>query len=109
MDHGTGVVIGETSEIGSNVRIYQGVTLGGQRIEKDETRRLRGKKRHPTLKDNVVVYAGATILGGKTVIGKDTIVGGNVWITSSIPSNTIVTISPPKPSYKTKKPQTKPR
>lgn len=100
IDHGTGVVIGETSEIGNNVRIYQGVTLGGQSFSKDQISELRSKKRHPTIEDGVTIYAGATILGGKTVIGKDTVIGGNVWITSSIPANTVVTIAPPKLSYK---------
>lgn len=83
IDHGTGVVIGETSVIGNNVKIYQGVTLGALSVNKEDAE----KKRHPTLEDNVVVYAGATILGGDTVIGRDSIVGGNVWITSSIPAN----------------------
>lgn len=100
IDHGTGVVIGETSEIGDNVRIYQGVTLGGLSLPKGEVSRFRSRKRHPTIKDNVIIYSGATILGGKTTIGKDTVVGGNVWITSSIPSNTIVTITPDKTSCK---------
>ena len=109
IDHGTGVVIGETSEIGDNVRIYQGVTLGGESFSKDGVAKLRGKKRHPTIKDNVIIYAGATILGGKTVVGKDAVIGGNVWITSSIPSNTTVTIASPKLSYRTKKAKKKPR
>jgi serine O-acetyltransferase len=81
IDHGTGVVIGETSVIGNHVKIYQGVTLGALSVNKEDAE----KKRHPTLEDNVVVYAGATILGGETVIGHDSIVGGNVWLTSSIP------------------------
>lgn len=80
IDHGTGVVIGETAVIGNNVQIYQGVTLGALKVQK----RDRAKKRHPTVEDNVVIYAGATILGGDTVIGHDSIIGGNVWITSSI-------------------------
>jgi serine O-acetyltransferase len=100
IDHGTGVVIGETCEIGDNVRIYQGVTLGGQRIGRDDVSKLRGKKRHPTIKDNVIIYAGATILGGETVIGEGAVIGGNVWITSSIPSDTTVVIAPPKHYYK---------
>jgi serine O-acetyltransferase len=83
IDHGTGVVIGETSVIGNNVKIYQGVTLGALSVNKDDAER----KRHPTLEDNVVVYAGATILGGETVVGHDSIVGGNVWLTSSIPAH----------------------
>ena len=79
VDHGTGVVIGETTVIGNDVQIYQGVTLGALKVDKKETR-----KRHPTVEDNVVIYAGATILGGKTVIGHDSVIGGNVWITHSI-------------------------
>jgi len=79
VDHGTGVVIGETAVIGDNVQIYQGVTLGALKVDKNETR-----KRHPTIEDNVVIYSGATILGGLTVIGHDSIIGGNVWITNSI-------------------------
>jgi len=78
-------------------------------ITDDALRKLRGKKRHPTIKDNVIIYAGATILGGKTVVGKDTVIGGNVWITSSIPSNTTVTIASPKLSYRTNKAKKKPR
>jgi len=83
IDHGTGVVIGETSVIGDHVKIYQGVTLGALSVNKEDAT----KKRHPTLEDNVVVYAGATILGGETVIGKGSVIGGNVWLTSSVPSN----------------------
>ncbi len=83
IDHGTGVVIGETSNIGNNVKLYQGVTLGALSVEKKDA----DIKRHPTLEDYVVVYAGATILGGKTIIGKNSIVGGNVWVTKSIPEN----------------------
>lgn len=85
VDHGTGVVIGETAEIGRNVKIYQGVTLGALSFAKDERGRLvRGTKRHPTLCDNVVVYAGATILGGGTVIGEGAIIGGNTWVVESV-------------------------
>jgi len=80
IDHGTGIVIGETSEIGNSVKIYQGVTLGAICVEK----RMKGLKRHPTIEDNVIIYSGATILGGDTVIGHDTVVGGNVWITKSV-------------------------
>ncbi len=83
IDHGTGVVIGETSVIGNHVKIYQGVTLGALSVNKEDA----SKKRHPTLEDNVVVYAGATILGGETVIGNGSVIGGNVWLTSSVPSN----------------------
>ncbi len=83
IDHGTGIVIGETSVVGSHVKIYQGVTLGGISVKKEDARR----KRHPTVEDNVVLYAGATILGGETVIGKNSIIGGNVWLTKSVPAN----------------------
>lgn len=84
IDHGTGVVIGETTVIGSNVKIYQGVTLGGLSVKKEDA----SKKRHPTIEDNVVIYAGASILGGETVIGEGSIIGGNVWLTRSVPPNT---------------------
>ncbi len=91
IDHGTGVVIGETTEIGKNVRIYQGVTLGALSIKKDASGNIeRGKKRHPTIKDNVIIYAGATILGGETVVGKDSVIGGSVWLTESVPPCTIL-------------------
>jgi len=100
IDHGTVVVIGETTEIGNNVRIYQGVTLGGQSLPREEVSKLRGKKRHPTIEDDVIIYSGATILGGRTVIGKGAVIGGNVWITSTIPPNTTVTIATPKLSLK---------
>lgn len=79
IDHGTGVVIGETAVIGDNVQIYQGVTLGALKVDKDDP-----NKRHPTIEDNVIIYSGATILGGKTIIGHDSVIGGNVWITRSI-------------------------
>jgi serine O-acetyltransferase len=101
IDHGTGVVIGETTEIGDNVKIYQGVTLGALSFPKDEDGSVvRGKKRHPTVGNNVVIYSGATLLGGETGVGDDSVVGGNVWITSSIPSDTQVTIIPPEHRYK---------
>jgi serine O-acetyltransferase len=83
VDHGTGVVIGETSVLGNHVKIYQGVTLGALSVNKEDAER----KRHPTIQDRVVIYAGATILGGETVIGHDSIVGGNVWLTKSVPPN----------------------
>ena len=83
IDHGTGVVIGGTCHIGNNVKIYQGVTLGALSVKKE----LAATKRHPTIEDNVVIYAGATILGGKTIIGNDSIIGGSVWITKSVPPN----------------------
>lgn len=101
IDHGTGVVIGETTEIGNNVRIYQGVTLGALSIKKDTTGNMgRGKKRHPTIKDNVIIYSGATILGGKTVVGENSIVGGNVWLTESIPPHTILINKSPELTQK---------
>ena len=83
IDHGTGVVIGETSIIGEHVKIYQGVTLGGLSVDKKDA----STKRHPTIEDHVVIYAGATILGGKTVIGHHSIIGGNVWLTQSAPAH----------------------
>jgi len=86
IDHGTGVVIGETAHIGENVKIYQGVTIGALSIRKE----LADKKRHPTIEDAVTIYAGATILGGNTRIGKGSIIGGNVWITSSLPPYSVV-------------------
>lgn len=86
IDHGTGVVIGETAELGNHVKIYQGVTLGALSVSKD----LAKFKRHPTIEDNVVIYSGATILGGETVIGANSLIGGNVWITASVPANSIV-------------------
>jgi serine O-acetyltransferase len=82
IDHGTGVVIGETTEIGDRVKIYQGVTLGALSV----SREMRGHKRHPTIEDDVTIYAGATILGGDTVIGQGSIIGGNVWLVASVPS-----------------------
>ncbi len=81
IDHGTGVVIGETTQIGDNVKVYQGVTLGALSVKKS----LAKKKRHPTIEDNVTIYAGATILGGDTVIGHDSVIGGNVWLIRSVP------------------------
>jgi serine O-acetyltransferase len=86
IDHGTGIVIGETCKIGNNVKMYQGVTLGALSVHKS----MANTKRHPTIEDRVVVYSGATILGGETVIGHDSIIGGNVWITKSIPSGSSV-------------------
>ena len=87
IDHGTGIVIGETSVIGENVKIYQGVTLGGISVAKS----LASTKRHPTIEDNVCIYANATILGGDIIIGANSIIGANVWITDSIPQNSLVT------------------
>ena len=86
IDHGTGIVIGETSVIGNNVKIYQGVTLGALNVSKDKA----NQKRHPNIEDNVIIYSGATILGGETTIGRDSIIGGNVWITQNVPSNSLV-------------------
>ena len=97
IDHGTGVVIGETTEIGNRVKLYQGVTLGALSFAKDdEGRMIRGKKRHPTIEDDVVIYAGATILGGATIIGRGSVIGGNVWLTRSVPPFTRVIISEPE-------------
>jgi len=91
IDHGTGVVIGGTAIIGNNVKLYQGVTLGAFSFDKDATGNLvRNTKRHPTIEDDVVVYAGATILGGETVIGRGSVIGGNVWLTHSVPPGTRV-------------------
>lgn len=96
IDHGTGVVIGETTHIGSGVRLYQGVTLGALSLPKEAVTQLVGQKRHPTLEDDVIVYAGATILGGDTVIGAGSTVGGNVWLTESVPPGTTVLIKKPE-------------
>lgn len=87
IDHGTGIVIGETAILGNQVKIYQGVTLGGIQVSKD----LAKTKRHPTIEDNVTIYANATILGGDIVIGANSIIGANVWITESVPENSLVT------------------
>jgi serine O-acetyltransferase len=86
IDHGTGIVIGETTEIGNNVKIYQGVTLGALSVNKN----MAETKRHPTIQDNVVIYAGATILGGNTIIGNNSLIGGNVWLTESVPPNSVI-------------------
>jgi serine O-acetyltransferase len=97
IDHGTGVVIGETCEIGQRVKLYQGVTLGALSFKTDENGDLvRGHKRHPTIEDGVVVYANATILGGRTVIGRDAVIGSSVWITKSVSPNTTVTLEKPQ-------------
>ena len=84
MDHGTGIVIGETTVIGERVKLYQGVTLGALSVDKS----MASTKRHPTIEDGVVIYSGATILGGETIVGKDSIIGGNVWLTRSVAPNT---------------------
>ncbi|MCQ6963835.1 serine O-acetyltransferase [Methanolobus chelungpuianus] len=103
IDHGTGVVIGETCEIGDNVRIYQGVTLGSLSFPRDESGEIiRGKKRHPTIEDNVIIYSNATILGGDTVIGERSVIGGSVWITRSVPQDTKVLIEEPRLVFKGK-------
>ena len=103
IDHGTGVVIGETAEIGKNVRIYQGVTLGALSVPKGKIDEMKGRKRHPTIEDEVIIYSGATILGGDTVIGTRSVIGGNVWITESVPPDTQVLIESPSLIYRQKK------
>jgi serine O-acetyltransferase len=99
IDHGTGVVVGETTEIGDRVRLYQGVTLGALSIPRHSVDNYRNKKRHPTIEDDVIIYSNATILGGKTVIGARSIIGGNVWITESVPPDTKVILKPPELIY----------
>lgn len=104
IDHGTGVVIGETTEIGDNVKIYQGVTLGALSFPKDEKGNIiKGRKRHPTIGNNVVIYSGATLLGAEAVIGDNVVIGGNVWVTSPVTSGTKITIAPPEQQYKREK------
>jgi serine O-acetyltransferase len=105
IDHGTGVVIGETTHIGDNVKIYQGVTLGA--LAPAYGQLLRGEKRHPTIEDNVTIYAGATILGGDTIIGKGCVIGGNVFITSSVPPSNQVSAEPPKLKFRDRSPKKK--
>lgn len=103
IDHGTGVVIGETTEIGDRVKLYQGVTLGALSFPKDSTGALvRGRKRHPTIEDDVTIYSGATILGGDTLIGRGSVIGGNVWLVEPVPPETRVTIEEPQLVYKTR-------
>lgn len=97
IDHGTGIVVGETSIIGENVKIYQGVTIGA--LSTRGGQKLSGKKRHPTIEDNVVIYAGASILGGETVIGRNSVIGGNTFITSSVPADTRVSIKNPEMEF----------
>ena len=100
IDHGTGVVIGETTVIGDRVKLYQGVTLGALSFPRDgEGAMVRGTRRHPTLEDDVVVYAGATILGGDTVVGRGSVIGGNVWLTTSVPPHSRVTLSRDQLAY----------
>ncbi len=103
IDHGTGVVIGETAVIGDNVKVYQGVTLGAMSFPKDESGRvIKGRKRHPTIEDDVTIYAGATILGD-IVIGKGSVIGGNVWYTETVEPHTVITIAKPDLTIKSKK------
>lgn len=98
IDHGTGVVIGETTEIGNNVKLYQGVTLGALSTRKGQL--LSGVKRHPTIRDNVTIYSNASILGGETVIGANSTIGGNSFITESVPPNTRVSMKNPELTFK---------
>jgi len=100
IDHGTGVVIGETTDIGNRVRIYQGVTLGALSLPKDAVEKLRSEKRHPTIEDDVIIYAGVTILGGEAIIGARSVIGGNVWITESVPPDTKVFLKKPELVFK---------
>lgn len=99
IDHGTGIVIGETTIIGEHVKIYQGVTLGGLSTSGGQS--LKGVKRHPTIEDDVTIYSGASILGGETIIGKGTIIGGNAFVTKSVSSYTRVTVKNPELQFKT--------
>ena len=101
IDHGTGIVVGETTVIGDHVKLYQGVTLGALTTRGGQS--LRGKKRHPTIEDNVTIYAGASILGGETVIGRDCVIGSNVFITHSIPASTTVSVKSQELQFKSHK------
>jgi len=101
IDHGTGIVVGETTVIGDHVKIYQGVTLGALTTRGGQS--LRGRKRHPTIEDNVTIYAGASILGGETVIGRDCVIGSNVFITHSIPESTTVSVKSQELQFKSRK------
>ena len=103
IDHGTGVVIGETTTIGKRVKIYQGTTLGA--LSTRGVQKLKGVKRHPTLEDDVTVYSGASILGGETVIGKGVLISSNVFVTQSVPPRTRVTVKNPELQYRDQKPQ----
>ncbi len=103
IDHGTGVVIGETTIIGSNVRLYQGVTLGALSLPKDAGTRMQNIKRHPTIEDDVIIYANTTILGGDTIIGSRCVIGGNIWLTESVPSDTRVLLKRPELLYSGRK------
>jgi serine O-acetyltransferase len=98
IDHGTGIVIGETTRIGDRVRIYQGVTLGAMSVKRGDNKQQAGsRRRHPTIEDDVVIYSGATILGGDTVVGRGSIVGGNTWVTESTPPGSVVTVDGYRP------------
>ncbi|MCF6249599.1 MAG: serine acetyltransferase [Desulfobacula sp.] len=108
IDHGTGIVVGETSVIGNNVRIYQNVTIGALSLPPNAGEKLRGAKRHPTIEDDVIIYSGATILGGKTIVGARSVVGGNVWLTRPIPADTKVFIESPRLIYKYQESQEEP-
>ncbi len=99
IDHGTGVVIGETTIIGKDVRIYQGVTLGALSLPRDAGEKLYQKKRHPTIEDNVIIYSNTTVLGGETIIGKGAIIGGNIWLTESVEPGTKVLLKKPELIY----------
>jgi serine O-acetyltransferase len=103
IDHGTGVVVGETTEIGDNVKLYQGVTLGALSFPKDEKGNIiKGRKRHPTIGNNVVIYSGATLLGADAVVGDNVVIGGNVWVTSPVATGTRIAIARPELKYKKK-------
>ncbi|MEX0937038.1 MAG: serine acetyltransferase [Pirellulales bacterium] len=109
IDHGTGVVVGETCQIGNHVKLYQGVTLGALSFPTDgEGNVVRGAKRHPTIEDRVVVYASATILGGRTVIGQNSVIGSSVWLTRSVAPNTTVVLEKPKLRLRTEADELKP-
>jgi serine O-acetyltransferase len=100
IDHGTGIVIGETTTIGERVRIYQGVTLGALSVPKGKVRAAESTKRHPTIEDEVIIYANATILGGETVIGRGAVIGGNCWVTASVPPGARLTVEDPSPGVR---------
>jgi serine O-acetyltransferase len=97
IDHGTGIVVGETTTIGERVRIYQGVTLGALSVPKGKAHANQSQKRHPTIEDDVIIYANATILGGETVIGKGAVIGGNCWVTASVAPGARLTVEDPSP------------
>ena len=103
IDHGTGVVIGETTVIGSSVRLYQGVTLGALSLPKNAGEKMRNVKRHPSIEDDVIIYANTTILGGDTIIGTRSVIGGNIWLTESVPPDTRVVLKRPELIYSGRK------